>query len=103
MDTKTTGIVAYITWIGLLIAFLAGDKEGAKFHINQSLVLVIGEVAIGVIAGIAAFIPVVGWIISALCGAAEVAILVFRILGIVSAVNGEEKPLPVVGNIKIIK
>ena len=39
MDKKTTGIVAYITWIGLLVAFLAGDKEGAKFHLNQSLVI----------------------------------------------------------------
>jgi len=31
MDKKTTGIVAYLTWIGLVIAFVAGDKEGAKF------------------------------------------------------------------------
>ena len=39
MDKKTTGIVSYITLIGWLIAFCAGDKEGAKFHLNQSLVL----------------------------------------------------------------
>lgn len=103
MDTKTTGIVAYITWVGLLIAFLAGDKEGAKFHINQSLVLVICGIGIGVVAGIAAFIPVVGWILSSLCGVAEVVLFVFTIMGIVSAVNGEEKPLPIVGNWKIIK
>lgn len=89
MDTKTTGIVAYITWVGLLIAFLAGDKEGAKFHINQSLVLVIASVICGII-------PIVGWI-------AEIAVLVFTIMGIVSAVNGEEKPLPLIGGIKIIK
>ena len=35
MDTKTSSIVAYLTWIGLIIAILAGDKEGAKFHVNQ--------------------------------------------------------------------
>ena len=33
MDAKTTGIVAYITWIGLVIAFVLGDREGAKFHL----------------------------------------------------------------------
>ena len=33
MDKKTTSIVAYITLIGLIIAFCAGDKEGAKFQI----------------------------------------------------------------------
>lgn len=40
MDKKTTGIVSYITLIGWLIAFCAGDKEGAKFHLNQSLVFI---------------------------------------------------------------
>ena len=30
MDKKTTGIVSYITLIGWLIAFCAGDKEGAN-------------------------------------------------------------------------
>ena len=33
---KVTSIVAYLSWIGLLIAFVAGDREGAKFHLNQS-------------------------------------------------------------------
>ena len=31
MNKKTTGIIAYITWIGWIVAFCAGDKEGAKF------------------------------------------------------------------------
>ena len=39
MDKKTTGIVAYLTWIGLIIALVAGDKEGASFHLNQALVI----------------------------------------------------------------
>ena len=39
MDAKTTGIVAYITWIGLVIAFVLGDREVAKFHLNQALVV----------------------------------------------------------------
>ena len=47
MDKKTTGIVAYLTWVGLLIAFIAGDKEGAKFHLNQSLVIWIGGIISG--------------------------------------------------------
>ena len=36
MDKKATGIVTYLTFIGLLLALLIGDREGAKFHINQS-------------------------------------------------------------------
>ena len=43
MNKKTTGIIAYITWIGWIVAFCAGDKEGAKFHLNQALVILIGR------------------------------------------------------------
>ena len=54
MDSKTTGIVAYLTWIGLLIAILAGDKQGAKFHVNQALVIWLFSLL--------SIIPCIGWI-----------------------------------------
>ncbi len=88
MDAKTTGIVAYLTWIGLLIAFLAGDKEGAKFHINQSLVLVLF--------GLLGAIPVVGWIW-------EIFMFVCWLIAFIGAVQGQEKEVPLLGKIKIIK
>ena len=92
MNAKVTGIVAYIGWIGWIIAFLAGDKEGAKFHLNQALVLNIASL----ISGVLSFIPVVGWVIS-------IAILVFWIMGIVAAIKEEEKELPIIGKIRILK
>ena len=89
MDAKTTGIVAYLTWIGLLIAFLAGDKEGAKFHLNQALVLFLFGLA-------GAIIPFIGW-------AWDIFVFVCWIIGLIGAVQGEEKPVPLLGQIKIIK
>ena len=59
MDAKTTGIVAYITWIGLVIAFVLGDREGAKFHLNQALVIWL--------AGLLSFIPCIGWLWGIFC------------------------------------
>lgn len=101
MDKKVTGIVAYITWIGLLIAFLAGDKEGAKFHLNQALVILIVGFAGGIVGGIvSAVIPFVGGLLSA---AVSIFTLVCTILGIISAVKEEEKELPLIGQIKILK
>lgn len=96
MDKKVTGIVAYITWIGLLIAFLAGDKEGAKFHLNQALVILI----VGIVGGVVAVIPLVGGLLSAVI---SIFTLVCTILGIISAVNEEEKELPLIGQIKLLK
>ena len=89
MDAKTTSIVAYLTWIGLLIAILVGDREGAKFHINQALVIWI----VGLVAG---FIPLLGWIVSLFC-------LICAIIGLIGALNGEEKEVPILGKFKLLK
>ena len=89
MDKKLTGIVAYITWVGLLLAFILGDRKGAKFHLNQALVL-------WIVGSIAGFIPLVGWIVSIFC-------FVCVVMGLISACKGEEKEVPLLGKIKILK
>lgn len=96
MDKKLTGIFAYIGIIFWLIAYLAGDKEGAKFHLNQGLVLIIISIANGVVGLIPILGSIVSWVVS-------VALLVFAIMGIVAAAKDEEKPLPVIGGIRILK
>ena len=88
MDTKTTSIVAYITWIELLIAFCAGDREGAKFHLNQALVIFLF--------GLLGWIPCIGWIWS-------IFMLVCWVMGLIAAINQEEKPVPLIGQIQLLK
>lgn len=103
MDKKTTDIVAYLSWVGLLIAFLAGDKVNSKFHINQSLVIILAELALTVIVGVGSIIPIVNIIIGIAGGVAGIALVVFWIMGFVNALQGVEKPLPLIGGIQIIK
>ena len=102
MDPKTAAIICYITWVGLLIAILSADKEHPffKFHLNNALVLLITSTAIGLIGAPICFIPIIGGLI---VFAAEVFVLVCAIMGIVNAINGECKPLPIIGEIHIIK
>lgn len=88
MDAKTTGVVAYITWIGWIIAYVAGDREGAKFHLNQALVLQIF--------GFLSFVPYLGTLWS-------IFIFICSIIGFVAAINGEENEVPLLGSIRIIK
>ncbi len=96
MSKKVTSVFAYLGLIFWLIGFLAGDKEGAKFHLNQGLVLAIAYI----ICGIVAVIPVVGTIVACI---AEVALFVFSIMGIVYACKDEDKELPLIGKIQILK
>ena len=94
MDKKVTGIVGYITWIGLVVALLAGDKEGAKFHLNQSLVLWVVELVLVIISRIAGYIPVVGLIITLIVAVLQIVLFVFWIMGLIHAIKEEETPFP---------
>lgn len=101
MNKKITGIISYITIIGWIIAFLAGDKEGAKFHLNQSLIInlasLINNLILSTVLGFVPFIgPFVGWVIS-------IVILVLWIMGLVAAIKEEQKQVPIVGTIQILK
>lgn len=95
-NDKLFGILSYfgILW---LIGLLAGKTEFAKFHANQGLVLFIASAIIGVVG----VIPIVGWFIVAPVGG--IATLVFAIMGIVNAAQGQMKPLPLIGKFQIIK
>ena len=88
MDTKSTGVISYITFIGWLVAYCAGDREGAKFHMNQALVIYIFSL-LGII-------PCVGQIWG-------IFMLVCWIMGLVAAINGEENEVPLIGSIRIFK
>lgn len=95
MSKKATGIVAYITWIGWLVAFFAGDREGAKFHLNQALVIAIAEIVVGILA----YVPVVKYV----AGLISLFLFVCWIIGLIAACKEEEKEIPLIGGIKILK
>lgn len=88
MDAKTTSIIGYLTWIGFIIAVCAGDKEGAKFHLNQALVILLFSLL--------SVIPCIGWIWG-------VFMIVCWIMGLIAAINQEEKEVPLIGKIRILK
>lgn len=94
MDKKTTDIVAYLTWIGFIIALVAGDKENSKFHLNQALVL-----NLFALIGSFSWIPIIG----ILTGIWSLFVFACWIIGFVAAINGEEKEVPLLGKIKILK
>ncbi|MBC9933133.1 DUF4870 domain-containing protein [Chitinophaga qingshengii] len=98
MNNKTLSIVSYITLIGWLIAYFSGKEKAddlLKYHLRQSLGLVI----IGAIVGI--LLNVVLWIIPALSFLTYIGlvILALMIIGMINAANEAKKPLPVIGGL----
>ncbi len=106
-NDKVLGVVGYFGLL-FLVPLLAGKTEFTRYHANQALVLFIADIILGIIAGILsaviAFIPVVGLFLPfIISGAVGIISLVFMILGIVHAAQGEMKPLPVIGGFQILK
>lgn len=109
MNKRTTDIVAYLTWIGLVVAFVAGDRQRSKFHLNQALVLAILSAAwtviyrvVYVVLRIVTFGLATG-VLGALNALVTIVLLVLFVLGLVNAVQGQEKPLPLIGGIVIYR
>lgn len=95
MNKKVTSILAYLGIVLWAIAFFAGDKEGAKFHLNQGLIVALGYI----ICNILSFVPYVSIVACIL----SLVLFVFAIMGIVHACKDEEKELPLIGKIQILK
>lgn len=87
LSAKGTAILSYIGILFWVIAYAIGDKEGAKFHLNQSLVINLGMLL--------CIIPVIGWIWA-------IFMVVVWIMGLVYAINDQEKEVPLLGKIKLL-
>ncbi|MES2430064.1 MAG: hypothetical protein V4556_03945 [Bacteroidota bacterium] len=95
---KTAAIVSYITLIGWLIAYFAIHQNNktslGSYHLRQSLMLMLCAIGYQIaVMIITAMIPFLGMILSI----GGLAFLVFWIMGLISAINGEEKPMPLIG------
>lgn len=96
------GVLSYIS-ILVLIPLVAGKTSFAKFHANQGLVLLIIEVIFGVVIGALMRIPILGIIFGIISVLFELICIIMSIIGIVGVVNGEEKELPIIGAIHLLK
>lgn len=84
-EDKTIAILSYITLIGFIIAIVMNSSKKTKlgaFHLRQSLGLFL--------TGFLCIIPLLGLVIA-------IGILVFWIMGLISAIKGEMKPVPLLG------
>jgi uncharacterized membrane protein len=96
-EDKTVAILSYITLIGFIVAIVLNSNKKTKlgaFHLRQVMGLFLTWIAIVACDIVLAFIPILGWL--AILGL-WVSVVVLVIMGLISAIKGEMKPVPVVG------
>ncbi|MDR1282627.1 MAG: hypothetical protein LBK99_17665 [Opitutaceae bacterium] len=99
-EDKTVAIVSYLTLIGFIVAIiLHGNKKTrlGAFHLRQVLILIIASIAVSFVLGIFLVIPLVNFIAIFAGIIVYLGFFVIWILGLVAAINGQQKPLPVIG------
>ena len=99
-EDTTVALLAYITIIGFIIAIVMhnGKKTAlGAFHLRQVLGLFITGLVIWLPCIIISMIPVVQLIMILLGPVILISLFVFWVMGLLAAINGQQKPLPVVG------
>ena len=89
---KNTGMAA-VAYILFFIPLLTDAKDDAfvKYHVKQGLVLFIVEIIVWIIGSI---LP---WGLHVITQLLNLGVFILIILGIMNAIQGEKKPLPLIG------
>lgn len=92
-EGKTAAIISYLWWIGLLISFIMNNSRRntfTSFHIRQSIGISIFSFGIGLFTKFG--FPLIGNILF-------LSLFVLWVIGILGAIKGEEKSIPLVGDL----
>lgn len=94
INGKTIAIISYVTWIGTLIAFLINNRQRnlfASFHIRQAI-------GISIFSLINSFI-LLNFIDLWIVGSIGMVLFVFRIIGIIGALQNKERKIPFIADL----
>ncbi|GLB51889.1 membrane protein [Neptunitalea chrysea] len=89
-NEKNLGILAYITFVGTILAFFMNDEKKSEyvyFHIRQMLGLFILFIICNVIAELYIIMSLGFWVVSFICW----------LLGLISAIQYKQEPIPIIG------
>jgi uncharacterized membrane protein len=93
VQDKTVAILSYLTIIGFIVAIFMHQNQKTElgaFHLRQ----VLGMVVTAIAGAICAAVPILGWIVWFFV---VVALFVLWLMGLLSAVRGDMRPVPVLG------
>jgi len=92
-EDKTVAIVAYLTLIGFIAAVIIHSNKKTKlgaYHLRQMLGFMLSWFAVIILI----IIPIIGWI---LIPVFYLCMFILWIMGLIAAINGQMKPMPLVG------
>ena len=99
-EDRTVAILTYVTIIGFIIAIVMHSSKKTAlgaFHLRQGLGLFITGLVIWLPGIIISLIPVVNLLMVVIWPLVGLSLFALWLIGLITAVNGQQKPMPVVG------
>ncbi len=98
---KLVAILSYMTLVGWLVALVMHNSQKTAlgaYHLRQSLLLFLAALCAYAAITFIAVVPLLGWLIGIVAiPVVGIGSLILWVMGLVAAVNGEQKPIPVIG------
>lgn len=98
--SKSLAWLSYLSVLFLVPMLVNPHSPFTKFHVNQGILFLIISIIGYIVTAIVGWIPLFGWIIASLV---HLGLLALMIVGIINAVQGKAKRLPIIGNIELYK
>lgn len=103
---KDLCILSYLGILFVIPLIVSRNSKFSRFHVNQGLILFLSEIVLSAATGVGRIYPfrlfpfsMFSGIVSAVYG---LIVLYFVVVGILNAVNGKAKELPIIGKIRFI-
>jgi len=112
LDAEQNKGMAVVAYLLFFVPLITGDHKKSpfvKFHTNQGTILFIAVAALWIVYSILASIFISSYslaligFIGILSPLFSIGTIVFLVIGIINAVQGRMKPLPLIGKFEIIK
>lgn len=101
-NNKVLSLFSYISFLFIIPLIACSNSKYAKFHVNQGIMLCITNVVFEAILK-ALKVLELSFAYDIADAVVNIGLTVFMVIGIVNAVTGKAKKLPVIGNFTIIK
>lgn len=101
-NNKVLSLFSYISFLFIIPLIACSNSKYAKFHVNQGIMLCITNVVFEAILK-ALKVLELSFAYDIADAIVNIGLTVFMVIGIVNAVTGKAKKLPIIGNFTIIK
>ena len=105
-NPETVKWMSFLAYWGILFFLplvVVPTSEEGKFHANQGLTLLLAGIAVSIVSSILSAIPFIRFLGTLLSVVGGAACLVLAIIGMINALNGEQKKLPFIGEYTFLK